>query len=203
MAEDILYIAPSVPVAETIQSVLDDQGLLYPVHEATMSDAVDLAVSYITRGTKIVVSFGGTASMLRKTVPARIIEIRYSSFDLTRVVHAAAKQSHRIAIVGFESFIYNARQIESMFPYPLCIRQVHATDEIPPVIQRLGIEDGIEVFVGGSLVVNAARRFGYPGIHIDADRRAIEDAVEESRWVLRLKKRRKNASARHGRSSIP
>lgn len=110
--EDILFLSPSKPIIKTILEVFARTGQQFLVHEAVMDDAVRLANASIEKnGTKVIVSNGGTASLLKRRVQAHILEIRYTNFDLVHAITTALEYSPSVAIVGFESFIYNAVQV--------------------------------------------------------------------------------------------
>ncbi len=185
MDNGILFIAPSKQIVYTLFDVLREMGHRFPIHEANMDDAVILANSYVESGTKVIVSQGGTANCLKQNVHAYIIEIRYSSFDLIHTVKYALTLSSKVAIIGFESLIYNARQIQYLFPENLIIQQVENKREIVPTIQAL-VSQGVRAFVGGSLVVTAAETVGAHGVYMDADKRAIHDAINESIRIRNL-----------------
>ena len=107
--EDILVLSPSKPIIKTILEVFARTGQQFLVHEAVMDDAVRLANASIEKNdTKVIVSNGGTASLLKRRVQAHILEIRYTNFDLVHAITTALEYSPSVAIVGFESFIYNA-----------------------------------------------------------------------------------------------
>ncbi len=181
----VVFIAPSKQVVYTIYDVLKEMDCHYPIHEATMEDAVALANDYVKAGTKVIVSQGGTANCLRKNVNAYIIEFRYSSFDLIHTVKYAQSISPKVAIVGFESLIYNAMQIKHLFGDSLIFEEVDNLGAIYPTLKRLN-QEGVGVFIGGSPVVTAAQELGAHGIYMDADKRAIRDAVQESTRVLKM-----------------
>ena len=186
--EDILFLSPSKPIIKTILEVFARTGQQFLVHEAVMDDAVRLANASIEKnGTKVIVSNGGTASLLKRRVQAHILEIRYTNFDLVHAITTALEYSPSVAIVGFESFIYNAVQVRDFFKSPLLIETVDSLDEIRPRIARL-VKNGVGAFVGGSPVVNAAREAGAHGVHIDMEKRVIYDAIEESIRIVRLHK---------------
>ena len=186
--EDILFLSPSKPIIKTILEVFARTGQQFLVHEAVMDDAIRLANASIEKnGTKVIVSNGGTASLLKRRVQAHILEIRYTNFDLVHAITTALEYSPSVAIVGFESFIYNAVQVRDFFKSPLLIETVDSLDEIRPRIARL-VKNGVGAFVGGSPVVNAAREAGAHGVHIDMEKRVIYDAIEESIRIVRLHK---------------
>ena len=67
-----------------------------------MDDAVRLANASIEKnGTKVIVSNGGTASLLKRRVQAHILEIRYTNFNLVHAITTALEYSPSVAIVGF------------------------------------------------------------------------------------------------------
>lgn len=186
--EDILFLSPSKPIIKTIHEVFAQTGQQFLVHEAVMEEAVRLASAYVEKnGTKVVVSNGGTASLLKRRVQAHVLEIRYTNFDLVHAITTALEYSPSVAIVGFESFIYNAVQVRDFFTSPLLIETVDSLDEIRSRIARL-VKSGVGAFVGGSPVVNAAREAGAHGVHIDMEKRVIYDAIEESIRIVRLHK---------------
>ncbi len=184
MNNAILFIMPSTPMINSIKAVMAEYDNTFPVHKTHLDEAVELARRYIQDGTKVIVSYGVTATLLREHTDAYIIEIQYNGFDLYRTVNHVLKQHKKVAIIGFETFIYRARQVVDTFDLPIRIKQIASVDEIVPTLRQLGSE-GITAFIGGSVVEHAIS-LGYTGVYIDIDNRAVRDAIDESLRMLRI-----------------
>ena len=165
--EDILFITPSEPITNTISNIFSRIGESFLVYEAALEDAVRLAQSHIDQGqAMVVVSNGGTAALLKAALKTHVLELRYTSVDMLRAVNRAFGLADKIAVVGFESFTYNALALKDFFEKPVIVETLTDLADISERLRQL-IARGVKAFVGGSPVVNAARALGAQGVHID------------------------------------
>ncbi len=186
--EDILFITPSEPITNTISNIFSRIGESFLVYEAALEDAVRLAQSHVDQGqAMVVVSNGGTAALLKAALKTHVLELRYTSVDMLRAVNRAFGLADKIAVVGFESFTYNALALKNFFEKPVIVETLTDLADISERLRQL-IARGVKAFVGGSPVVNAARALGAQGVHIDMDPRVIQDAIEEGKRIVSLQK---------------
>ncbi len=186
MSQDnnILYLMPSAPMAQAVGKCLKKMGLSYPIFNAVREKALELAREYLPKGTKVIVSYGETATRIRQQTEAYVVEVQYNGLDLIRSIKKASKHHSKIAVVGFAKFIYSAKQIQDLINLPIRVEQIHSSVEAAPVVARLG-KEGFTAFIGGT-VVGAALAAGYEGIYIEVDTQAILDAINEANRMLRI-----------------
>ena len=183
--EDILFLSASRAITRAVQEVFARIGEEYLLIEAALHDAVRQARSCIEqRGTRVVIATGGTGDLLKQTVDAHVLIMRYRGEDIIEAVQMAEPATRRVAIVGFQNFAHTSHRICSVFPGPVRICEVN-TETLQETVRQLVME-GTDTVIGGSLVADLAASLGARGIHIGMDRESIFDALDEARRLVSM-----------------
>lgn len=186
--EDILFLSPSRPILNSVREVFAALGEEYLVYEGVLADAVRIARSCIEKnGTKIVVATGGTGDMLRQTVDAHVLIMRYRGEDMIDALLLADPAHHKVAVVGFAGFVNTAMRIRPLFSDHIRLEAVNGIDDMRTAVDRL-LAEGYDTMVGGSFVVELARARGARGVHIGMEKEIISDTLEEAKRLVVLLK---------------
>lgn len=184
--EDILFLSPSRPILNSVREVFAALGEEYLVYEGVLADAVRIARSCIEKsGTKIVIATGGTGDMLRQTVDAHVLIMRYRGEDMIDALMAADPAQHKVAVVGFTGFVNTAMRIRPLFNDHIRLEAVNGIDDMRTAVDRL-LAEGYDTMVGGSFVVELARARGARGVHIGMEKEIISDTLEEAKRLVAL-----------------
>ena len=77
-----------------------------------------------------IISRGGTAELLQKSLDLPVIEISISAFDIMRAMKLAEHVSDHYAIVGFPSVTASAQQLCQLMGYPIDIYTIQDEGEV-------------------------------------------------------------------------
>ena len=122
---EIAIFSVSKTITQRISNVLIERKIDIPVYEFHYFDVVEKAQQLVAGGTKIIISRGGTAALLRNSLSIPVIEITHELHGIYRILQEARKKSQKIAAVGFPQFCNVLRRYQNMTNEDFKICQVY------------------------------------------------------------------------------
>ncbi len=128
----------------------------------------------------VFLSSGGNAKLLSQNLKTPMVGITITGFDILFALKKAQEFSDRVGIVTYQSKLPHLEKVKDLLtisPKEFIFTQ---TEEIGPILDAL-MSERINVVIGGSLVLEAARQKGMRGIFIysiDGVERALDMAVQ-------------------------
>jgi transcriptional regulator with PAS, ATPase and Fis domain len=136
-------------------------------------------------GYHVIISRGGTASMIQEVVSIPVIDIQVSGYDMLRILTLVKGFSEKAVIVGFSNITRGAATICKLLDFEMETVTITSETEVREKLIRLK-KQGVEVVIGDVITVQTAREIGLTGILITSGKEAILDSLEEARRVYRL-----------------
>ena len=142
------------------------------------------------RGYDVLISRGGTATLLRES-GFTVIEVAISLYDLLRSIKLAEGSKKKYAIVGFEAIIRNASFLKDVLPSDMDIKviAIQKAEDADSVMAKLK-DEGIEIVVCDQISTMAASRYHINYILINSGSESIASALNEA--VIIGKEKAKN-----------
>ncbi|HCB0617301.1 TPA: sigma 54-interacting transcriptional regulator [Klebsiella quasipneumoniae subsp. quasipneumoniae] len=181
---EIVIFSVSSTITQRIINVLIERKLEIPVYEFRYSVVLNKANEMIQSGTRIIISRGGTAALLRNNIPIPVIEIAHDFHGVYRILQEAKNKSQKIAAIGFPQFCRALRHYQSMTNDAFKICQVYNHHDIENVIKNLS-ENDYHMVIGGLTVAEMAKKYNLNVIEGDADNNSIEQAINEAHGLLK------------------
>jgi len=181
---EIAILSVSQTITQRISNVLLEKKIDIPVYEYHYFDVVEKAQQLIQGGTRILISRGGTAALLRNNVAVPVIEIAHDLHGIFRILMEARKKSQKIAAVGFPQFCHVLRHYQNMTHEEFKICQVYNHYDIDNVVKNLADND-YDLVIGGLTVAEMARKYDLKVIMGDTDNIAIEQALDVAASTLK------------------
>ena len=181
---EIVIFSVSSTITQRIINVLIERKLEIPVYEFRYSDVLNKANEMIQSGTRIIISRGGTAALLRNNIPIPVIEIAHDFHGVYRILQEAKNTSQKISAIGFPQFCRALRHYQSMTNDEFKICQVYNHHDIENVIKNLS-ENDYHMVIGGLTVAEMAKKYNLNVIEGDADNNSIEQAINEAHGLLK------------------
>ncbi|EGL6022641.1 AAA domain-containing protein [Salmonella enterica] len=181
---EIAIFSVSKTITQRISNVLIERKIDIPVYENHYSDVVDKARELIQGGTKILISRGGTAALLRSNLSIPVVEISHDLHGIYRILQEARKKSQKIAAVGFPQFCNVLRHYQNMTNDEFKICQVYNHYDIETVVKTLADND-YKLVIGGLTVAEMAKKYDLHVIMGDTDNISIEQALDAAASMLR------------------
>lgn len=181
---EIVIFSVSSTITQRIANVLIERKLEIPVYELHYSDVLEKADEMIRTDTKIIISRGGTAALLRSNITIPVIEIAHDFHGVYRILQEAKNKSQKIAAVGFPQFCNALRHYQNMTNEEFKICQVYNHYDIENVVKNLAINN-YQLVIGGLTVAEMAKKYGLNAVMGDTDNISIEQAINEAYSLLR------------------
>lgn len=181
---EIAIFSVSKTITQRISNVLIERKIDVPVYEYHFSDVVEKAQQLIQGGTKILISRGGTAALLRSNLNILVVEIAHDLHGIYRILQEARKKSQKIAAVGFPQFCNVLRHYQNMTDDAFKICQVYNHNDIENVVKNLADND-YQLVIGGLTVAEMAKKYDLNVIMGDTDNISIEQALDVAASMLK------------------
>ena len=134
----ILFIAPYLDLVKTAEETLKDSPYQIKIMLGDLEKGLQIAHDELARNqVDVIVSRGGTASLLRQNLQIPVFEIDVTAFDLLRVVYPHVKRGSRVAVVGYENVVSGARSLADILGVELGYFLVRHREKIDAVLDRV------------------------------------------------------------------
>lgn len=127
----------------------------------------------------VVISRGGTASLLKQQLDKIVIEIRVTGYDLLRAIYPHFLQSKKIAVVGYENIINGARSISSIIGASIGVFTIDHANNVEAVVNN-AVQWGADIIIGDVVSTQIGKEMGVEVELILSGREAILDAIHEA-----------------------
>lgn len=185
MDSEIQFITSSSYVVERCSSVFRENGYVFPIKQVQFNKLEKFVSDSLVNGTKIFVSRGKTAALLKK-MNLDVVSLRFTYYDFFTAMQQALKISSKVAVLGYEdSWSPAIEPYYEILNKPLI---VNLTDEseLDSAICNLK-EHGIGVIICGHTAREIAKRYNIPTVQIGLETSSILDSIEEARYLLQIK----------------
>ncbi|MFZ5753454.1 MAG: sigma 54-interacting transcriptional regulator [Bacillota bacterium] len=189
----ICLIAPYKELAELAWQAKQELNLAIDIKEGNLEEGIAPALEAQRRGAQVIISRGGTASIIRKQVDVPVVEINVTGYDILKTLHQYRDSTTTIGIVGYQNVVYGCQTIASILNIP--IQEIIIPNDdgninwsgIKEQMTELVERNGIKVIVGDT---TAASKLG--GLNVDvhlitSGKEAIIQAIEESCHIIRVR----------------
>lgn len=172
---------------ESMQYIIKECIPLFPELSITYSvgdlgKGVDRALSEEKNGTDIIISRGGTAKLLKKTVSIPVIDMQLSGYDMIRSLTLASHFEDKTAIVGFPSITSGAQAIIDLMDLPLKVFTIESSDEVAPLMLELKNLNYKQI-AGDVITFETANAYGLKGFLIQSGKETIIKSLEDAKLI--------------------
>ncbi len=189
-----LLIAPYQGLVETAKKIKIPEEIQLDMRAANLSEAVDIAHSAERQGYELIISRGGTATLIQEEVTIPVVHIDITGYDMLRVFTLIRDMQKGVALVGFPNITRGAATLCSILEQDVQIITIHSSDEVRGHLEQLRLQ-GYTVVIGDVITVQVAEQVGLRGILITSGKEALLDAIEEGRRLYTLFRKVKHQSA--------
>ena len=181
-----LVIAPYEGLIEIMREIseeVDDFELHTEL--GNLYEGVEVARRSETNGFDLIISRGGTASLVKEVVSIPVIDIQVSGYDILRLLTLVKGFSGKAAIVGFPNISQGAATICNLLDLDINTITIMKDVEVEGRLKSLRAE-GYEVVIGDVFTVEAAKQLGMNGVLITSGKEAVMESLDEARRVYQL-----------------
>lgn len=186
-----------IPPYEAMVPLIEDLKKGYPdielyIEAGNLEAGVLAAKRMEQAGADLIISRGGTASLIRSDLDLPVIDIRITGYDLLRAITVMGVSGKAdSALAGFPSVTMGAAAISGLLEMDIQVATIQEAAEISQVLEKLK-KEGISRVLGDVVTVETAEALGMEGVLIQSGLESIAEAIEEAqRLIASLKKGRR------------
>lgn len=191
MKAQVLFVAPFKKLAEDARLVIEekfpDKKDLFKVVEADLGEAEGLVKSFIDNGIEVIVSRGGTASLIEAEVNIPIVSVQVTITDVLQAVFKSEVITSNIGIAGFENMIYGCDEIARIFNINFVEVLIHDSEEAERKILEAK-KKGVNLIIGDAVSVKTAEKYGMKANFINSGKQSIYRALQEALLIAKVRR---------------
>lgn len=176
----VLGIAPY----QSLKSSMETAAASYDQIQLTtyvgnLDVGAELAKQYMNDGFDIIISRGGTASLIKTFSPIPVIDIPLSVYDILITLRLTAASTEDCAIIGFPSITTPARMLCDLLQYDIKVYTIHDKNEVAPMLSQIK-EANCNFVLCDVIAESLARQAGLNPILIVSGPESIKSAFDEA-----------------------
>ncbi|WP_179232861.1 sigma-54-dependent Fis family transcriptional regulator [Paenibacillus rigui] len=182
----VLAIAPYPGLKDVLLDVAgQDEAIQMDVEVADLHEAVPLVQHAQRQGYDMIVSRGGTATLIREHVKVPVVDIPVSGYDILRVLTLIKNTHAKVAIIGFPSICRGVAEVSSLLGLDIPSFAVEHESEVTHALEQ-AFEFGAEIVLGDMVTIRNAQAMGYRGILITSGKESVADMLGEVHRVYEV-----------------
>ena len=130
----------------------------------------------------VLMSRGGTASLLRQSLTLPVVEIKVTGNDILRTLKLAGAQDGRCAVVGFPNVIGEMQALRTLLPYQIDVFPISGEDEIRGTLMSLAGQ-AYSAILCDMVTHTAANKLGMNTFLIASGVESIREAIRSAIYI--------------------
>lgn len=186
--KEIVVIAPTKEIFDNASDIVMNESYEnIDVVKGNLNDGFQKAKALIKMGAKIIISRGGTYTLIKDNCMIPVVEIKVDAYDILESYKKVEDVSQPLGIVGFDNVIYGFNMIQQFLNSNITMIRVEDEGEVYSIIDKYR-KEGISTFIGDSIVEKVAQSLKCKAILIESHQDAILSAVQEAIRILNATK---------------
>ncbi|KGX91879.1 PrpR N-terminal domain-containing protein [Pontibacillus marinus] len=187
-----LVITPYEGLVEIVKEVAEEvDDFDIHIKQGNLEEGLAYAREAEEQGFDLIISRGGTSSLIEQHVKIPVVDIQEFGYDILRIMTMVKGFTGKAGIVGFPNITRGASTICNLLDMQVRTMTINHDLEVESKLQELK-NDGFEVVIGDVITTEAAKRIGLNGILITSGKEAVLEALEDARRMHRLFSRLNN-----------
>ena len=178
----VLLVAPYNGLAETAKNIEVPDDIQLDTTVANLEKGVIEAKRAEEQGYDIIISRGGTASLIQESVSIPVVHIDITGYDMLRVFTLISGVKSGVALVGFKNISEGSATICNILDFDVKMVTIQSSTEVQANLERLK-QEGFTVVIGDVITIEVAQRLGLRGVLITSGREAIMNAIDEAKRI--------------------
>ncbi len=202
MKNKICLVATYKELAILARELRKELGLPIDILEGNLDEGALQAMKAEKAGAKIIISRGGTASMIRQNVKIPVVEIRVTGYDMFSAIYPAVREGRVLGILGYQNAVIGCRTAArilgiTMHEVIMVMEDIKTDwDWVRSQVKYLMDKYGVNTFIGDTSVMT---HLNFPQLDvrlITSCRESILPAVEDAINLLRVQEEEQKATQR-------
>ncbi|MBU5484763.1 sigma 54-interacting transcriptional regulator [Clostridium sp. MSJ-11] len=194
--KDIVVVAPFKDLYDLSNKIIKEKGYQnIEVVLGNLSQGVVEAKKIVEKGASLIISRGGTYTMIKNVVNIPVVEIKMTSFDILRGFKNIISYKGTIGVVGYKNIIHDCEIIQDILGLDMVKIEIEREEDAEENI-RYYVEKGVKVFVGDTVASKVSKKLNCVNYMITSGEEAVLNAMQEARRILQMSKIEKEKAQR-------
>lgn len=179
----IILIAPYMKLKESSQKVVDKNNYDIDVYLGDLKEGVKVAKESVKNGVELIISRGGTATMIKENVDVPVVEINVTGFDLLRIIYPfVSAENKKIGIIGYSNVIYGLKSISNTLGIKIEYYEIKCNNQVEKQIRK-AITNNVDLIIGDTIAIKTAAKHGFETQLITSGEEAVQNSILEAQKV--------------------
>lgn len=192
MLEKITVVAPFPGMESVAREVVSERMDEWPggidVRMGDLRAGLDEAFAALREGAEVIVSRGGTASLISAHVQVPVVEIPVTAFDILRALKQMRDFGSPVGVVGFRNVIYGCEDFNDIWGMELKEITLAHEGEAQEKLEHAA-RMGIRAIIGDAISIRLAVRYGLEGVLIQSGKEAIYKALKQAQMIANVRRK--------------
>lgn len=181
----VLAIAPYPEMKNQIENVANNySNISLTTLIGNLEEGVQIAKSKIGEMYDVIVSRGGTASLIEQISPIPVVEIQISVYDILCALKLSqtvmeSNTNKKIAIVGYENITQNAHLLCEVLDYNIDVYTIENKQMLDTILQHIK-QIGYDMIICDMVTNTVAKKYNIDTILINSGKVSINKAFEDA-----------------------
>ncbi|MFP7334995.1 PrpR N-terminal domain-containing protein [Shouchella clausii] len=180
----LLAIAPYEGLRQLFLRVAEEEGLSIKAEVGNLDEGVRLAKKAADESFDVIISRGGTATLIQQHLSIPVVEIEISGYDLLKNLLFLKEYPDKKAIVGFPQITNGVQLINELLDVSFSTVTIHSEGEAINALKKLKAQ-GFESVLGDVITVNEAERLGMNGFLLSSGEESVRKAFNQAKRVVK------------------
>lgn len=179
----VLFVAPYEELAEEARKTVKVLKKPCRVIVADMSEGAAAAKKALNDGVEVIISRGGTASLIRQAVTIPVVDVEVTGYDILRAFYPLRNIEGSFGIIGFPSVIKGCQTVAEMFGLNYFIYELEEENDS---LQSLNKEElaQTKLIIGDTLAVRYSEILNRPVHLIKSGPESIAAAILQAERLI-------------------
>jgi len=189
-------IISSIPLVNHVKRIASEQGDDIQVAYKSLYEAVAAGKEMEAAGVEVIMSWRGTASLLRENLHVPVLSFPLTSLDILKCLKQAATLGQKILLPTFRTKFTDIEIMEELLHVKLVQGIYYDAASLEEVI-LFGQRQECQVVVGGGLSIRFAQKYGLKGVEIQTSDEVISATIESAKSVAQSNREEQKKTQRY------
>jgi PAS domain S-box-containing protein len=183
LLNEIVLIAPYEKMRQDACTIIRKKKYTnVSVVSGDLTEGLAAASKAVDEGAQVLISRGGTYSLIEYVSPVPVVEIKISIFDMMDTIRKLLATDKTVGIIGYSNVMTGCELLQELGKKVIRVELTHKED-VAEKIQGCGAP-GTTVIVGDAVTCRIGRSLGYTCYLMESGEKSLENAIEEALRIL-------------------
>lgn len=183
----ILLISPYTKLSKMSKKIVENENIDMEIIEPNLWDLkIEDYIKKMDKDTKVILSRGMIAKLVRSSTSIPVIEIPVTSFDILEAISKVSNKGYkRIAIITVSNMLFNPEYEKLIGDMTFHFIACESLDESYGLSKEAVKSGKYDAIIGDALATMIAKENGVYGVLLESNERSIKFAVDEALKIVK------------------